>query len=157
MPTDPAAFMAEAIRLARDSVRSGGGPFGCVVVKGGRIVARGHNQVTARNDPTAHAEVTAIREACRHLQAFQLGDCELYTSCEPCPMCLGAIYWAHIPRVYFAANRADAAAAGFDDDFIYSQVPLPPEERSVAMRSLLREEAVSVFGEWIAKPDKIPY
>src|ERR1700744_5882962 len=115
-------FMREAIRLSQEGVRAGrGGPFGCVVVQRGKIVGRGNNQVTSTNDPTAHAEVTAIRAACRQLGTFQLTDCELYTSCEPCPMCLSAIYWARIPEVYYGNTRGDAAAIGFDDAFIYDQ------------------------------------
>ena len=150
--------MLEAIRLAEDSVRTGsGGPFGCVIVRRGQIVARGSNQVTSNNDPTAHAEVSAIREACRRLGAFRLNDCELYTSCEPCPMCLSAIYWAHIPQVYYANTRADAAAIGFDDDFIYRQVPLPPGQRSIVMKPFLRDAAQRAFRQWTAKADKTPY
>lgn len=150
--------MQEAIRLADEGMRANrGGPFGCVIVRKGQIIARGTNRVTSTNDPTAHAEVTAIREACRELSTFQLSDCELYTSCEPCPMCLAAIYWAHIPKIYYASTRADAAAIGFDDDFIYRQIPLPPEQRAVAMNSLLRDEAQKVFHAWGAKPDKVPY
>lgn len=150
--------MREAIRLAEDDMRAGrGGPFGCVIVRAGAIVARGSNRVTSTNDPTAHAEVVAIREACRALGTFQLTDCELYTSCEPCPMCLSAIYWARLPRVYFGNTRGDAAAIGFDDDFIYSQIPLPPEQRRVAMRPLLRDEAQRAFAEWQTKSDKVRY
>jgi guanine deaminase len=155
---DPNAFMHEAIRLADEGMRSGrGGPFGCVVVRQGKIIARGSNRVTSTNDPTAHAEVTAIREACRELKTFQLSDCELYTSCEPCPMCLAAIYWARIPQVYYANTRADAAAIGFDDDFIYGQIPLPPEKRSIKMTPLLREPAIAAFEAWSKKPDKVLY
>jgi tRNA(Arg) A34 adenosine deaminase TadA len=151
-------FMREAIALAEAGMRSGrGGPFGCVVVRQGQIVARGSNRVTSTNDPTAHAEVTAIREACAALQTFQLADCELYTSCEPCPMCLAAIYWARIPTVYYGNTRADAAAIGFDDDFIYQQMPLQPGERSVTMKSLMRDEAQTAFREWAGKADKVPY
>jgi len=155
--SDP-VFMQEAIRLAEEGVRGNrGGPFGCVVVRQGRVIARGNNQVTSTNDPTAHAEVTAIREACRVLGTFQLPDCELYTSCEPCPMCLSAIYWARIPQVYYGNTRADAAAIGFDDDFIYGQIPLPPSARTVKMEPLLREEAQGAFAEWTAKADKVRY
>jgi tRNA(Arg) A34 adenosine deaminase TadA len=151
-------FMQEAIRLAEDAVRSNqGGPFGCVVVRKGRIVGRGENRVTSTNDPTAHAEVTAIREACRELRTFQLADCELYTSCEPCPMCLAAIYWARIPKMFYGNTRADAAAIGFDDDFIYQQIPLPPGERTVSMQPLMRDAAQGAFAEWTAKADKIRY
>lgn len=150
--------MREAIREADAGMRAGrGGPFGCVIVRRGEIVARGHNRVTSANDPTAHAEVTAIREACAKLQTFQLDDCELYTSCEPCPMCLAAIYWARIPRIFYGNTRADAAAIGFDDDFIYQQIPLPPEQRTLAMQPLLRGEAQASFREWHAKADKVRY
>ncbi len=151
-------FMREAIKEAEAGMRAGrGGPFGCVIVRRGEIVARGSNRVTSTNDPTAHAEVTAIRAACASLQTFQLADCELYTSCEPCPMCLAAIYWARIPQVFYGNTRADAAAIGFDDDFIYRQIPLPPEQRSIAMQLFLRDEAQAAFREWDAKPDKVRY
>jgi tRNA(Arg) A34 adenosine deaminase TadA len=150
--------MQEAIRLAEDGVRGNrGGPFGCVIVRKGQVVGRGSNQVTSSNDPTAHAEVTAIRAACRDLQTFQLQDCELYTSCEPCPMCLAAIYWARIPTVYYANTRSDAAAIGFDDDFIYQQIPLAPEARTVKMLPLGRDAALGAFREWTTKSDKIRY
>lgn len=158
MSESPEIFMQEAIRLADEGMRGKhGGPFGCVVVRKGKIVARGNNRVTSTNDPTAHAEVTAIREACRELNTFQLDDCELYTSCEPCPMCLAAIYWARIPAVYYANTRADAAAIGFDDDFIYQQVPLPPEKRAIKMRPLLRDAALTTFKAWAQMPDKTEY
>jgi guanine deaminase len=151
-------FMREAIKEAEAGMRGGrGGPFGCVVVRKGEVIARGSNRVTSTNDPTAHAEVTAIREACRTLQKFSLDDCELYTSCEPCPMCLAAIYWARIPRIYYGNTRADAAAIGFDDDFIYQQIPLPPERRALDMQPLLRDEALGAFKEWGAKVDKVRY
>ena len=154
----PEEFMREAIKLAADGMRGGrGGPFGCVVIRRGEIIARGDNRVTSTNDPTAHAEVTAIREACRSLGKFSLEDCELYASCEPCPMCLAAIYWARIPRVYYANTRADAAAIGFDDDYICQQIPLPPERRAIEMKPLLRREAQGAFAEWQAKPDKVRY
>ncbi len=150
--------MREAIRLSRREMRRGaGGPFGAVVTRGGRVVGRGWNQVTSANDPTAHAEVLAIRDACRRLQTFHLEDCELYTSCEPCPMCLSAIYWARLPRVFYANTRRDAARIGFDDDFIYREVALPIRRRKVEMKPFLRSEAVEVFKEWRAKPDKIEY
>ena len=151
-------FMREAIKEAEAGLRAGrGGPFGCVIVRRGEIIARGNNRVTSTNDPTAHAEVTAIREACAKLKTFSLEDCELYTSCEPCPMCLAAVYWARIPRLYYANTRADAAAIGFDDDFIYQQIPLPPAQRTLAMQPLLRDEAQGAFREWLAKPDKVRY
>ena len=150
--------MREAIKLADDGMRGGrGGPFGCVIVRQGAIIARGNNRVTSTNDPTAHAEVTAIREACASLKTFQLGDCELYTSCEPCPMCLSAIYWARIPRVFYGNTRGDAAAIGFDDDFIYQQIPLAPDQRTIAMQPLLRDESVVSFQEWAKKSDKVSY
>jgi guanine deaminase len=151
-------FMREAIALAEDGMRGGrGGPFGCVIVRRGQVVGRGQNGVTSQNDPTAHAEVTAIRQACRDLATFQLTDCELYTSCEPCPMCLSAIYWARIPKIFYANTRRDAAAIGFDDDFIYQQIPLAPEKRTIAMEPLLRGEAQQAFQEWAAKSDKVKY
>ena len=150
--------MQEAVRLAEEGMRSNrGGPFGCVIVRRGEIIARGRNCVTSTNDPTAHAEVTAIREACQHLHTFQLADCELYASCEPCPMCLAAIYWARIPTVYYGNTRADAAKIGFDDDFIYQQIPLPPNERTIIMRPLLREIAQTTFKAWSEKSDKMAY
>ncbi len=150
--------MREAIKAAEAGMRGGrGGPFGCVIVRRGAVIARGSNQVTSTNDPTAHAEITAIRAACASLQTFQLDDCELYTSCEPCPMCLAAVYWARIPRLFYGNTRADAAAIGFDDDFIYQQIPLPPEQRAIAMQPLLRDEAQVAFKEWQAKPDKVKY
>lgn len=151
-------FMQEAIRLAREHMQAGhGGPFGCVIVRDGRVVGRGWNQVTSTNDPTAHAEVVAIRAACRALGSFRLTGCELYTSCEPCPMCLGAIYWARLERVFYAGTRADAAAAGFDDELLYREIARPLEARRVAMIPLLRPEAQQVFAEWQVKPDKVPY
>jgi len=155
---DHETFMREAIRLAEDGMAGGrGGPFGCVVVRRGEIIGRGHNRVTSTNDPTAHAEVVAIRDACANLESFQLTDCTLYTSCEPCPMCLAAIYWARIPEVYYGNTRADAAAIGFDDDFIYQQVPLPPDKRTVRMTPLLRDVAQGGFKHWAAKTDKVKY
>ena len=151
-------FMQRAIALAIENVRSGlGGPFGAVVVKNGKIIAEGANCVTSANDPTAHAEVVAIRAACRALGNFQLTDCDIYASCEPCPMCLGAIYWARPARVFYAATAADAAAAGFDDSFIYEQLPLPVEQRKIPMARLLREQALAAFRVWKEKSDKIPY
>lgn len=150
--------MREAIKLADEGMRTGrGGPFGCVVVRKGEVVGRGNNRVTSTNDPTAHAEVTAIRDACANLKTFQLTDCELYTSCEPCPMCLSAIYWARIPVVHYGNTRKDAADIGFDDDFIYQQVPLPPDQRAVKMSLLLRDEALASFKAWAKKSDKVAY
>ena len=151
-------FMREAIRLSEEVVRSGkGGPFGCVVVRADKVVGRGSNQVTSTCDPTAHAEVVAIRDACRALGTFQLTDCTLYASCEPCPMCLSAIYWARIPTVFYGNTRQDAAAIGFDDDFIYSEIPLAPQKRKVSMAPLLRQEAQAAFGAWSGKADKVRY
>ena len=141
-------FMREAIRLSIENVKNGGGPFGAVIVKDGRIIATGTNRVTANNDPTAHAEVSAIREACLKLDTFDLSGCEIYTSCEPCPMCLGAIYWAHLDRIYYGNDKADAAAIGFDDSFIYDELALPRENRKKAMEELLPEEAIAAFRLW---------
>lgn len=150
--------MREAIRLSIQMMRRGkGGPFGAIVVKGNTIVGRGCNRVTSSNDPTAHAEIVAIRDACRRLRTFQLDGCELYTSCEPCPMCLSAIYWARLKRVYFANTRKDAARIEFDDDFIYTEVSRPISKRKVAMKQILRREALAAFREWEKKTDKIPY
>jgi guanine deaminase len=151
-------FMREAIRLSIRMMRRGqGGPFGAVVVQDGRLVGRGWNLVTSANDPTAHAEVVAIRAACQHLKRFQLEDCDLYTSCEPCPMCLSAIYWARLHRVFYANTRQDAARIDFDDDFIYQQVALPLEKRKLPMKQLLHKEALAAFTEWERKPDKVLY
>jgi guanine deaminase len=151
-------FMARAIQIALDNVVSGkGGPFGAVIVKDGGIVAEGVNQVTLINDPTAHAEVVVIREACAKLKAFVLEDCEIYTSCEPCPMCLGAIYWAHLSRIYFGNCAADAAKVGFDDSFIYEQFAQPAGERSIPMVQMMPEQAWATFQAWKDKPNKILY
>jgi guanine deaminase len=150
-------FMRQAIALALENVRNGGGPFAAVIAKSGALIATGTNRVTAANDPTAHAEVVAIREACKRLESFQLDHCELFTTCEPCPMCLGAIYWARPAKVFYAANAADAAAAGFDDAFIYREITVPHHERRIPMDQLLREEAIAIFSAWRAKPDKAPY
>tara|TARA_R100001143_G_scaffold63596_1_gene73238 strand:+ start:17215 stop:17691 length:477 start_codon:yes stop_codon:yes gene_type:complete len=151
-------YMQRAIELARESVRLGhGGPFGCVIVKDGEVIGEGFNRVTSGCDPTAHAEVVAIRNACRKLNDFQLTGCELYTTCEPCPMCLGAIYWARPARVFFAATREDAAKAGFDDEFIYTEIEKPLSDRSIEMISIERESAIPLFDEWINKEDRIDY
>jgi guanine deaminase len=151
-------FMARAIQLSIENVRSGkGGPFGAVVAKDGSIIAEGVNQVTAINDPTAHAEVLAIRQACRQLGMFELKSCELYTSCEPCPMCLGAIYWARFTRVYFGSFAADASQAGFDDSFIYREITKPHAQRGIPMIQVMREDALAAFQAWKEKPDKTPY
>lgn len=151
-------FMRTAIRLSFSKMRRGeGGPFGAIVVQGTKIVGRGSNKVTSGNDPTAHAEIVAIRDACRRLKTFQLSDCDLYTSCEPCPMCLSAIYWARLKRVYYANTRRDAAKIQFDDDFIYDQVRRPISKRSLVMKQLLRAKALEAFREWARKTDRIPY
>ena len=149
--------MRRAIDLAQEGVESSGGPFGCVIVKNGEIIGQGHNQVTSANDPTAHAEIVAIRDACRRLGTFQLDGCVIYTSCEPCPMCLGAIYWARPEKIFIACNREDAAAAGFDDAFIYEEIEKDLADRSVATVSILRSEALTVFQNWTSKTDKIEY
>ncbi|MBZ5643519.1 MAG: nucleoside deaminase [Acidobacteriia bacterium] len=152
------AFMQEAIRLAVENVRSGkGGPFAAIIVKQDRIIAAGANSVTSTNDPTAHAEVTAIREACRALNTFQLTGCEIYTSCEPCPMCLGAIYWARPDRVYFAATASDAAGAGFDDSFIYEELKRPHAGRRIPFEGMMREAGLEPFRAWVQKDDRIRY
>jgi tRNA(Arg) A34 adenosine deaminase TadA len=151
-------FMREAIRLSIHMMRRNkGGPFGAVVVKGGKIVGRGCNRVTSDNDPTAHAEIVAIRDACRRLKTFELIDCDLYTSCEPCPMCLSAIYWARVRSVFYGNTRKDAAKIAFDDDFIYREVALPIRKRKLVMKPLLRDEALEAFLEWEQKADKIRY
>ena len=151
-------YMRAAIRLSHQMMRRGkGGPFGAVIVRKGKIIGRGCNQVTSSNDPTAHAEIVCIRDACRRLNTFQLDECELYTSCEPCPMCLSAIYWARLRKVYYANTRKDAARIAFDDDFIYREVALPIRKRQIRMEQLLRKEALLVFHEWKNKTDKILY
>src|SRR5271167_1109402 len=150
--------MARAIQLSIDNVQSGrGGPFGAVVVKDGSIVAEAANQVTATNDPTAHAEVLVIRQACQKLGCFELKGCDLYTSCEPCPMCLGAIYWARIDKVYFGNLAADAAKIGFDDSAIYKELARPRAQREIPMVQMMREEALAAFLAWAGKPGKIRY
>jgi len=153
------SFMREAIRLSREMMQQGqGGPFGAVIVQDGRILSRGWNSVTSQNDPTAHAEITAIREACRVLGTFRLAGCELYASCEPCPMCLGAAYWARLDRVVFAATRTDAAAVGFDDDLIYRELLLPPGRRAhLPMAQMLREEALEALEGWRRSDQKVEY
>jgi tRNA(Arg) A34 adenosine deaminase TadA len=151
-------FMREAIRLSIKMMRLGkGGPFGAIVVMGNKIVGRGCNQVTSSNDPTAHAEIVAIRDACRRLKTFSLFGCDLYTSCEPCPMCLSAIYWARIGSVFYGNTRKDAAKIAFDDAKIYHEVGLPIRERELVMKQLLRKEALAAFTEWEEKADKIRY
>lgn len=151
-------FMMRAIELAREGVEAdAGGPFGCVIVKDGEIVGEGNNRVTSTNDPTAHAEVVAIREACAKLGSFQLDGCVVYTSCEPCPMCLGAIYWARPAAIFYAGTRDDAAAAGFDDELFYRELELPNEDRKLSMRQMMRDEARTAFRAWIEKEDKTEY
>jgi len=151
-------FMARAIKLAIENVRSGrGGPFAAVIVKDGRVLAEGTNCVTSSNDPTAHAEIVGIRAACAALGAFQLEGCDLYTTCEPCPMCLGAIYWARPARVYFAANKSDAAAAGFDDAFIYEQIAVRQADREIPFVETMREESLECFRAWAEKSDRVEY
>ncbi len=154
---DRKIFMRKAIELAVENVRQGGGPFGAVITRNGEIVATGVNRVTARHDPTAHAEISAIRAACEKLNTFDLSGCEIYTSCEPCPMCLGAIYWAHLDKIYYGCNKDDAAAAGFDDSFIYNELSLSPDRRNKPAEILLPEEAIEAFRAWNVKTDKIAY
>ena len=150
--------MARAIQLSIDNVNSGrGGPFGAVIVKDGDVVAEGANEVTSTKDPTAHAEILAIRAACAKLGAFDLHGCEIYTSCEPCPMCLGAIYWARLSRVYFANAAADSSSIGFDDSLIYREIPLPLAQRAIPMIQMMREQALAAFQAWQEKPNKIVY
>jgi guanine deaminase len=151
-------FMRHALCLAAGNARFGkGGPFGAVVVMDGKVIGEGVNQVTSTNDPTAHAEVVAIRDACRRLGRFDLRGAVLYSSCEPCPMCLAAIYWARLDALYYAASRTDAARAGFDDDFFYQQVSLPPGERSLACHALLADEGEEPFRLWLGAPDRVSY
>lgn len=149
--------MMKAIELSMNSVANGGGPFGAVIVKDGKIVAEGSNCVTLNNDPTAHAEVTTIRKACTALNTFDLSGCEIYTSCEPCPMCLSAIYWARIERIYYGCDKVDAKNIGFDDSFIYEQIELKPELRSIPSSQVLHTEALEAFRMWTNKEDKIEY
>jgi tRNA(Arg) A34 adenosine deaminase TadA len=158
MTNNDIVLMRRALALAREGLDSNsGGPFGAVVARDGEVIGEGFNRVTSSNDPTAHAEVVAIREACRTLQTFQLDECVIYASCEPCPMCLGAIYWARAERVYIACTREDAAKAGFDDAFIYNEINREPQDRSLPIDSLLRDEGIELFSEWVAKPDKVLY
>lgn len=151
-------FMQVAIALSKEGMdKKDGGPFGCVIVKNDKIIGRGNNKVTSTNDPTAHAEVVAIRDACKNLNSFQLEDCEVFTSCEPCPMCLGAIYWARPKAIYFANNREDAAAAGFDDSMLYDEMKCSIEDRKIPIISVGRNEALKVFNEWVKNEEKINY
>lgn len=157
MPNDLNHFMRETIKLSRESVDQGGGPFAAIIVKDGEIVAKAANRVTQDNDPTAHAEINAIRQACRLLHTFDLSGCTIFASCEPCPMCLGAIYWARLDRVYFGNTKADAANIGFDDAFIYKELNLPHKNRTIPMVNILRDEAKDAFTDWERKEDKVPY
>ncbi len=150
-------FMQRAIELASENIRKGGGPFAAVIVKDGKIVAQTGNSVTKTLDPTAHAEVNAIREACRKLQTFELRGCEIYSSCEPCPMCMAAIYWARLDKLYFAATRTDASKAGFDDDFLYKELPLNYDQRQLPCAHILGEEGKQPFADWAQYEEKIPY
>lgn len=153
----PEELMRTAIRLSEENVKAGGGPFGAVIARNGEIVATGVNRVTPDCDPTAHAEVSAIRAAAAKLGTFDLSGCEIYTSCEPCPMCLGAIYWAHLDRMYYGNDKNDAAKIGFDDAFIYKELELAPAERKLKSQELLPEEAIRAFETWSRKPDKVEY
>lgn len=158
MSQPEAQHMKRAIELSRINMQSGqGGPFGAVIVKNGKIVGEGWNKVTSTNDPTAHAEVEAIRDACKNLGTFELKDCEIYTSCEPCPMCLGAIYWARLEKIYYGNTRDDAAAIQFDDEFLYREIVKPMDQRTIPIKPLLRDEALTVFKEWVEKLDRTPY
>lgn len=150
-------LMRRAIELSKQSVRNGGGPFGAVIARNGEIIAEGSNSVTIECDPTAHAEVSTIRKACKTLKTFDLSGCEIFTSCEPCPMCFGAIYWAHLDKIYMGNDRKDAAKIGFDDDFIYEEIALKPEDRKKPSEVLLREEALEAFKMWDEKEDKTEY
>ncbi len=151
-------WMREAIRLSEKGMQSNeGGPFGCVIVRNNEIIGRGNNKVTSTNDPTAHAEVTAIRDACSRLNTYDLRDCEIYTSCEPCPMCLGAIYWAKLKKVYYACTRTDAADIGFSDDFIYHEIVKELDQRAIPIEQMIREEGMVIFSAWLKKPDKKVY
>ena len=149
--------MRKAIALSVDNIKKGGGPFGAVIVKDGKIVATGVNRVTANTDPTAHAEVNAIRKASKKLGTFDLAGCEIYTSCEPCPMCLGAVYWAHLDKMYYGNTKTDAKNIGFDDSFIYDEIELKPENRRLQSVQLLPDEAIKAFESWINASDKVEY
>ena len=158
MNNDKLEFMREAIRLSKEGIdNEHGGPFGAVVVKDGKIVGRGYNRVTSTNDPTAHAEVVAIRDACKNLNTYQLEGCEIYTSCEPCPMCMGAIYWARPSKVYFGCTRDDAAKIGFDDSYIYNELKLELKDRGIPLEHFSRDEALIVFDEWQRKENRREY
>ena len=154
---DNTKWMRKAIDLSVENVKKGGGPFGAVITKDGKVIATGVNRVTKNNDPTAHAEITAIRKAARRLGTFDLSDCEIFTSCEPCPMCLSAIYWAHLDKIYYGNTKIDAKDIGFDDSFIYDELTLKPKDRKVIMSQLLPEEAIQAFDDWAKKADKVKY
>ena len=154
---DHIKYMKKAISLAKKSVEKGGGPFGAVIVKDGVVIARGSNNVTLNNDPTAHAEVSTIRKACKKLATFDLSGSVLYTSCEPCPMCLSAAYWAHIDKIYYGCTKEDAKNIGFDDSFIYEQINLKPDKRSIPAINILHDQAVEAFRMWDGKEDKVEY
>ncbi len=156
-PLAPDELMREAIRLSIENVENGGGPFGAVIARDGKIIATGTNRVTVNCDPTAHAEISAIRAAAKELGTFDLSGCEIYTSCEPCPMCLGAIYWAHLDGMYYGNNKHDAADVGFDDAFIYEEIALDPEQRRLKTSELLPDEAAEAFEKWRLKTDKVEY
>jgi len=150
-------FMRKAIALSVENIKNGGGPFGAVIIKGGEIIATGVNRVTSDNDPTAHAEVNAIRNASKKLGTFDLAGCDIYTSCEPCPMCLGAIYWAHLDKMYYGNSKTDARNIGFDDSFIYDEIDLKPENRRLKTTQLLPDEAIVAFQSWTKAEDKVEY
>ncbi|MBS1519171.1 MAG: nucleoside deaminase [Bacteroidetes bacterium] len=151
-------YIKEAVRLSRENMNSGdGGPFGAVIVKDGEIISSGSNKVTSKNDPTAHAEIEAIREACRILGTFNLSGCEIYSSCEPCPMCLSAIYWARLDKIYFANTKKDAAEINFDDNFIYEEISKPHDKRKIPVMQIDHDDAKKVFDEWVKKEEKIQY
>jgi tRNA(Arg) A34 adenosine deaminase TadA len=150
-------WMQQAIKLAQKSVEKGGGPFGAVIVKDGKVVASGYNMVTLNNDPTAHAEISTIRKACKKLNTFDLRECVIYTSCEPCPMCLAAIYWSHIDKIYYGCTKTDAKNIGFDDSFIYDEINLKPEKRTIPANEFLRNKALLAFKMWEDKTDKVEY
>ena len=156
--TNHKEYMSEAVKAALKGIQNNeGGPFGCIVVKNGEIVGRGNNLVTSTNDPTAHGEITAIRDACKNLNSFQLDGCIIYTSCEPCPMCLGAIYWSRAEKVYYGCNQKDAAAIGFDDEFIYREIDVAKEQRKIPFVQIARNVAIEAFEEWTKKENKIDY
>ncbi|SDB33938.1 tRNA(Arg) A34 adenosine deaminase TadA [Desulfonatronum thiosulfatophilum] len=154
---NPEFFMRKAIALSRENVKQGGGPFAAIIVKDGKVIAEASNSVTRDNDPTAHAEINAIRQACRELNTYDLSGCSIFTTCEPCPMCLGAIYWARLDRIYYGNNKTDAAEIGFDDAFIYQELNIPLNERIISMVNLLPEEAGEAFRDWELKEDKVTY